>query len=260
MGAGNADQAGCKLVRSCVTEQALPDDSDTSIAAGFAGAVQCGAFKRKENSMSQYPPPGAPTPPPNFNAPGAPIPPPNYTLSGAKRSNGAAIGSLICGILLCVPVITGLLAVILGIVGLRKTRDPQVGGKGMSIAGIILGILGLVGWGASGAKIASLFHGTGPQREVARQFLVDLSNQNVSAAQAKASTNLSPQSVQALADKVKPWGTLQDTMVFAARTPAANEASSVGGVATFSTGQHSFNMIVVKENGQWKIDHVDFNN
>src|SRR5215813_5339276 len=97
--------------------------------------------------MSQFPPPQPPPPPqfppqPGFGPP-MPYPP-------QKQTNGLAIGSLVFGILGCVPVVTSLLAVILGFAGLRKARDPRYGGKGVAIAGLLLGLLGLVGWASAG--------------------------------------------------------------------------------------------------------------
>lgn len=62
---------------------------------------------------------------------------------GPQATNGMAIASLVCGLLFCLP-ICGILAIIFGIVGLAKTKDPRVGGKGMSIAGLILGIFGIL--------------------------------------------------------------------------------------------------------------------
>jgi predicted Zn finger-like uncharacterized protein len=60
-------------------------------------------------------------------------------------TSGMAIASLVCGLLFCViPVISSLLAIIFGIIGISKTKDPRVGGKGMSIAGLILGCVGLL--------------------------------------------------------------------------------------------------------------------
>jgi len=41
----------------------------------------------------------------------------------------------------CVPFLTGLLAVIFGVVGMRRTRDRRVGGRGLAIAGLCLGIV-----------------------------------------------------------------------------------------------------------------------
>jgi prepilin-type processing-associated H-X9-DG protein len=69
------------------------------------------------------------------------MPAPMQYASGAyaqQRSNGMAIASLVCGLLLCVP-FANILAIIFGILGLLKTKDPRVGGKGLAIAGIVLG-------------------------------------------------------------------------------------------------------------------------
>jgi prepilin-type processing-associated H-X9-DG protein len=82
-------------------------------------------------------------------------PPPTYTAypTGAaaqqryepQQSNGFATASLISGILgFCIPVLGGIVAIVLGIVGLTKTKDPRVGGKGMAIAGLVLGGVSIV--------------------------------------------------------------------------------------------------------------------
>jgi predicted Zn finger-like uncharacterized protein len=63
--------------------------------------------------------------------------------AGPRQTNGFAIASLICGILGCTG-IGGILAIVFGILGIQKTKDPRYGGKGMAIAGIIIGSLGLV--------------------------------------------------------------------------------------------------------------------
>jgi predicted Zn finger-like uncharacterized protein/prepilin-type processing-associated H-X9-DG protein len=63
-----------------------------------------------------------------------------YDVGGPKLTNGMAITSLVCGLLGCFP-LAGLAAIIFGIFGLLKTKDPRYGGKGMSITGIVLGAL-----------------------------------------------------------------------------------------------------------------------
>jgi hypothetical protein len=66
----------------------------------------------------------------------------NYAQPGMQptRTSAAAIASLICGILGCF-IITGIAAIITGIIGLRATRNPQVKGRGLAIAGLSLGVL-----------------------------------------------------------------------------------------------------------------------
>jgi predicted Zn finger-like uncharacterized protein/prepilin-type processing-associated H-X9-DG protein len=62
-----------------------------------------------------------------------------------QRSNGMAIAAIVVGVIsFCLPVIGSLLAIIFGILGLRNTRDPAVGGKGLAIAGICLGAASMV--------------------------------------------------------------------------------------------------------------------
>src|SRR5262245_10297827 len=62
-----------------------------------------------------------------------------------QQSNGMAIASLVVGVIsFCLPVIGSGLAILFGILGLRKTRAPAVGGKGRAIAGICLGAASIV--------------------------------------------------------------------------------------------------------------------
>ncbi len=53
-------------------------------------------------------------------------------------------------VLLWVPfvgVILGILAIIFGAVGIRQTgTDPNLGGRGMAIAGLVCGIIGVAIW------------------------------------------------------------------------------------------------------------------
>ena len=61
-----------------------------------------------------------------------------------KRENRIAVAGLIASNMgFVVPFAGGIVGVILGIVGLTKTRDPRIGGRGMAIAAIIVGILSI---------------------------------------------------------------------------------------------------------------------
>ena len=204
--------------------------------------------------MSQFSPP----------PPGSVIPPSGYGMAPApQRTTGAAIASLVCGIMGCVPWLTGVAAVILGIVGLRKTRDPQVGGKGMAIAGLILGGISIVAWtlyfAVVGAAIFTVVKGTAPQRELARQFLVDLSKQDVAAASEKTTSEVSKEDIQSLADKVKPWGSFKDSTIVSvgAETTTGRSTSSLAGSVEFTGGTHGFTMEMIKQGEKWKIEKVE---
>jgi hypothetical protein len=60
----------------------------------------------------------------------------------------AAVIALVCGLLLCLGPVTGIPAIIAGFVGRRAAKaDPaNVGGAGMALAGMILGVVNLLGW------------------------------------------------------------------------------------------------------------------
>jgi hypothetical protein len=80
--------------------------------------------------------PGAPTYP---GAPGAgygATPYPGPTPGGTSGTDGVSIAALVTGVLLL-----GIVPIVLGIIGLGRTRRNGTGGRGMAIAGIVLGAL-----------------------------------------------------------------------------------------------------------------------
>lgn len=104
-------------------------------------------------SQGAYPPPqteyGAP--PPEYAPPPQYAPYPQYAPAGmapALRTNGLAIASLVCGILgLCTGIVS-IVAVIFGHISLGqiKRSGNMEQGRGMAIAGLILGYIGIAGW------------------------------------------------------------------------------------------------------------------
>jgi hypothetical protein len=98
-------------------------------------------------------PPAQPTPPPDFPPRGMPY---GYgasqTIIYGRETNGIAIAAGVCGIIAVVlswipfvdyiSIVLGALAIILGIVGLRRA-DGYGSGKGMAITGIVCGSVGL---------------------------------------------------------------------------------------------------------------------
>jgi hypothetical protein len=72
-----------------------------------------------------------------------------FTNLKAGRFNGFALASMILGILALISYygafVLGVLAVIFGIIALRRIREnPEMGGRGMAIAGLVCGIVALV--------------------------------------------------------------------------------------------------------------------
>ncbi|WP_286151394.1 DUF4190 domain-containing protein, partial [Mycobacterium sp. 96-892] len=88
-----------------------------------------------------YPPPAYPYP---YGAPGMPVPPP-------APKNGFGVGALVVGIIAILLSCTvfggfigGLVAVGLGIVGVRRVRRAEADNRGVAISGIVLGSLAIL--------------------------------------------------------------------------------------------------------------------
>jgi hypothetical protein len=196
-----------------------------------------------ELNMTQFTPPPASQFPVSYGNSG-----------GRQRANGPAITSLVLGILGCVPFITGLLAVLFGIIGLRKTRDPYVGGKGLAIAGLVLGIVSLLGWTFQVGGAAYLYLQYKPAVAVAKQFVQDVGAGNIKAAEA-ASTGITAAELQAEKQKLATNGALQSTNFFSFRSTSFNGQTvmHLGGTATFANGQKACDVDLVKTGGTYKV-------
>jgi hypothetical protein len=60
------------------------------------------------------------------------------------RTNGMAVAALVLGILWGYGVLS-LLAIIFGMIGRKQTRDRYQAGHGLATAGIVLGVVGVLG-------------------------------------------------------------------------------------------------------------------
>jgi hypothetical protein len=142
-----------------------------------------------------YPPPQQPPYPPPGQYPPGQYPqgqyPPGYPQPpyAPERTSGAAIASLVLGFVgFCIPLIGGLVAVILGLVGIASTGKPNVKGRGLAIAGLILGLLTLLGWGVFGGIMGVMMAKAGPDRAAARTFLTHIAAGDAVAAHADCAT------------------------------------------------------------------------
>jgi hypothetical protein len=99
------------------------------------------------------PTPPAPAEPSSAVPPGPLVPlplmPPQALASPGqpKRLDGLAVAALCCGLAAFVPLV-GVLAVVFGVVALGRLRSGHQRGRGLAIAGIVLGALGTLAWAA----------------------------------------------------------------------------------------------------------------
>ena len=123
----------------------------------MAFCAYCGADKRTLNvcpscgvgpdGPQNQPQSASPPPPPAYQQPVYQQPvyqQPMYQqpmYQPAPRTNGFAIASFVCS-LLCI----NILGIIFGHVAISQINRTNEGGKGLAIAGLILGYLSLVGW------------------------------------------------------------------------------------------------------------------
>jgi hypothetical protein len=89
--------------------------------------------------------------------------PPPVPASSVKKTSGLAIVALICGILSviggAIVILPFLLAIIFGHSALaRCSRDPEVGGKGLAIAGLAMGYTSILLFGLMVAMAIPAFN------------------------------------------------------------------------------------------------------
>lgn len=210
--------------------------------------------------MSNFPPP----PPPGQPFPQQPYPqqfPGGYPGAQPKKTSGAAITSLVCGLLFCIPAITGLVAVITGFIGIKSTSRPNVTGRGMAITGLILGLLSLAGWSVAGYAIYRVSKEAIVVAQDSKAFANAVIAGDFSSARQFTTSNMKDADLDQLKSQLSTWGSLTDLQVAGADQKSTMGGTSlvVTGNATFSQGgRKTFNLTVLKENGKWKIDSLLF--
>lgn len=90
--------------------------------------------------MTQMPPP------PGAGQFGTPVP----RGDAQKPMSGASIASLVCSLVICIPVIPQLAGLITGAIGLSATLRGRARGTGFAIAGLVFSVLGSIVWGFGG--------------------------------------------------------------------------------------------------------------
>jgi hypothetical protein len=201
--------------------------------------------------MTQFPPGGPPLQGVNY---------------GPKQgTNGMAVAGLVCAILgFCVWFLGGILGIIFGLIGLQKSRNPQVGGRGLAVSAIVIGVLSILGSGLLSyltyrglhAAIAS----TQPERDAARRFVVDLSKDDVIAAESEATSELPPADLQAMAQQLHAKGSFVDMTSSQINLEDVNGAATchLHGVATFASGTQDYDLTLRRLGATWKVSKAQF--
>ena len=129
-------------------EYPRPDDQPSSPNAGSssygqpAGSGQPWDAKPQQPHTQQFPAQGHPQQ-------GYQNAPAGYDQGAPAKSNGLGVAALVLGILsipaaffVGIGLVFGLLAIIFGIIGLRRVKARRADNKGMAIAGLVTGIVG----------------------------------------------------------------------------------------------------------------------
>jgi hypothetical protein len=146
-----------------------------------------------------------------------------------------------CGIFLIVPFFAGLAALALAIVGTRQINESNqlMRGRRLAVAGAILGIVNILGWGVYFKFISEI---SGPGRAVANHFIDDLDSANPAEAQRECLQNIHANRLEAAAKKIKTWGGVKTVAVLyiTSDTADGNTTGSVRGTLRTPTGPHAF--------------------
>jgi hypothetical protein len=89
--------------------------------------------------MSQIPPP---PPGAGGSEPWSEPQPQAEAYYGKPPTSKAAVAGLVSSLVVCIPVLSPLLGLVLGIVGILNTRGGRLGGRGLAIAAVVIAVVG----------------------------------------------------------------------------------------------------------------------
>ena len=205
----------------------------------------------KGRPMSQIPPP---PPPHDYQRPDEP----HYYMPQPRRTNVAAVVSLVSGLALCIPYATGIVAVVLGIAGLRKAKNPGVGGRGMALAGLILGAVSLLGWIVISIAVYRGYQQVRPGLTVTDTYLRNLAAGNTADAQANSTGAMSNEEIARLSQQVQRLGAYRGFTPTNVSMDYANGAArwDLGGRARFGETDTSVSITLQRHGPAWKVSRL----
>lgn len=177
-----------------------------------------------------------------------------YSTPMPTRLSKSALSSFICGLLGCVPFITGVMAILLGIIGLVRTGDPTKRGRWMAVVGILLGLLSIAGWTLSGGGLLAAWRGLTAPGAAAHAFMQDLAAGDMTGAKAH-SAGLSDDDLRDDAALISSHGTFVDTTFN--NVNISNSDANVSGTAAFNTGTIPARARLTYSGGAWRVTHIE---
>jgi hypothetical protein len=166
-----------------------------------------------------------------------------------RQGNGMAVTSLITGFLgFCIPFFGGALAILFGFLGIKRSKVSN-SGKGLAIAGLILGVLSIGMYAVFGGTFYSWWKGTEVNRALASQFIKSVDSGNL--AQATSDADTSALNLAVLAVELKSHGNVKDVTVIMA-VPEGDRAT-IAGIIDFGGTQKAFEMKQRKIGETWKV-------
>jgi hypothetical protein len=199
-------------------------------------------------------------PPPPVRGIESSFPPP-----GPARTNGFAVASLICSIAgFCVLFLGGLAGIILGILGLQKSKDSSVGGRGMAVAGLVIGVLSFL---TSFIVVVGIYYGfhaafkaSEPERLAARQFMQDLSSGGPAAASKDVTGSMTASELDGLGTKLQPLAPFKDMTSNQINITDNNGVTTctLHGTAEFANGKQAYIITLTRVGGTWKVSQAQF--
>jgi hypothetical protein len=173
------------------------------------------------------------------------------------RLSASALTSMILGILLCLPI--GLLAIIFSIVGFGATKNGAMRGRGFAVTGLILGIVGTLGWSALGLGAWWLFSTSAEPRALTQSFVREISAGNIATAAGMCDPTIPKADLETLHKDIAKYGTFVDMTTFGinVRASSGDLHCELTGVIKFDKGAAAFQALVTKPpGGAWKITEI----
>lgn len=174
-----------------------------------------------------------------------------------KKTSGIAIAALVVSLIFCIPFVTSLIGLILGLVGLGTASRPGKKGVPIAAAAVILSVLGLAGW----SYISYWGWQTigAPARD-AIAFMERLQVGDFSGAAKYTAPPFDPNELPGVVDRMKKLGAFKQMTDFKP-TPSTNAAGEtvldMKLRMVFANGIQDAQIEIVRRNEGWRVTRLN---